>query len=259
MENKKKYKIRVFKLTFITVLFFLSACNSESANDCFQSAGKMVKEERSVQPFTKILVNEGISMVIKQGETYKVEVESGKNLLNDITAEVIDGQLILTNENVCNYVRDYELTTFYVTAPEIEEIRSATQREIRSDGVLNLESLMVYSENWSENEYLTSGDLYLNLNVNSFRMVFNGLSNIHLTGSASSLNINMASGNGRFEGENFMVENAQVYHRGSNDLILNVQNSLKGNIYSTGDIVLVSRPETVEVEEHYQGRLVYRD
>ncbi|MCF8716056.1 DUF2807 domain-containing protein [Joostella atrarenae] len=242
----------------VSMLFF-GACNNEDANDCVQAAGSIKSEERAVDVFSRILVNEGISLVVKQGDEYKLEVSSGANLLNDIDVEVVDNQLILTNNNVCNFFRDYDLTTIYVTTPTISEIRSATQREIRSDGVLEVEKLAVYSENYNNNEYLTSADIHLELKVASLQMVFNGISNMYVTGTAENLNINFASGNSRFEGRDFPVENATIYHRSSNDIVVNASVSLKGNIYSTGDVISVGNPESVDITEHYKGKLINED
>jgi len=248
-------------IAFFGIIFLLifTSCDSKDANDCIQASGTVVKEERPVTPFSKILVNEGVSMIIKQGDVYKVEIESGENLLNDIKVEVVDNQLILTDTNVCNYVREYDNTNIYVTAPTISEIRSATQREIYSDGVIEGERLVVYSENYQNNEYLTSANIYLDVNVTSFQIIFNGISNIFIDGTATNLNVNMASGNGRFEGRNFSVENATIYHRSSNDVIVKASKSLKGDIYSTGDVISVGTPESVQVNEHYKGKLIYED
>ncbi|WP_335964603.1 head GIN domain-containing protein [Galbibacter sp. PAP.153] len=249
----------IYLITGLLLATVFLGCNSEDANDCFQTAGTIVQEERPATDFSRILVNEGITMVIKQAPEYKVVVESGENLMNDIHTEVKDGQLILTNNNICNYVRKYEFTTIFVAAPDIAEIRSATQREIRSEGTITTDKLTVYSENYQNNEYLTSAAIYLNVDVNQFQIVFNGISNIYMTGKAKSLNINMASGNGRFEGRNFPVENATVYHRSSNDVIVKASTLLKGDIYSTGDIISVGIPQTVEIVEHYKGKLIYEE
>ena len=63
--------------------------------------------------FSKITVFEKISLIIKQGETQKVEIETGEYLLNDIAAEVQDDRLILRNGNGCNFFREYGLTKVY--------------------------------------------------------------------------------------------------------------------------------------------------
>ncbi|MCM5661495.1 head GIN domain-containing protein [Galbibacter mesophilus] len=255
--NIKKNILRF--VSFFLLGFLITSCDSKDANDCIQASGKTIREERNITPFSRILVNEEVSVVIKQDSIYKVEVQSGENLLNDIKVEVVNDQLILTNNNICNFFREYNNTTIYITAPNLTEIRSATQRDIRSDGILKVDNLALLSENYLNNEYLTSANFYLEVEAESLRMVFNGISNVFINGKAKNLNINMASGNGRFEGRNFLVENANIYHRGSNDLIVNASTSLKGDIFSTGNVILVGQPETVEVTEHYKGKLIIEE
>ena len=90
-------------------------------------------------------------------------------------------------------------------------------------------------------------------------MIFNNLSNAFLEGTVIDADIEFQSGNGRLEGENLVIENAIVFHRGTNDIIINVTNTLQGEIVSTGNVVVVSTPNQVAVSELYRGRLIFRD
>lgn len=248
----------VYIAFFIISILFESSCNSENASDCFQADGDITSELRLVEEFSKIVVNEGVEMIIKEGTEYEVEVESGKNLMNDIKVEVIAGQLILTDNNSCNYFRDYNITKIYVTAPNITEIRSSTQFDIKSDGVLRYPDLTIFSED-NKGSFQTVGNFYLEINNESFRVVFNNLSNCFISGSVNNLNVQYFSGNGRFEGGNLIATNVDIYHRGSNDIIIHPIEKLTGDLYGTGDLISVNNPETVEVIEHYQGKLIFRN
>ena len=102
--------------TIITLLFLfliaLFSCDSENANDCFQTSGTLISKEVQVADFNKINISEGIELIIKEGSETKAIIESGENLLNGITAEVSEGQLFLRNSNGCNWVRDYKTQKF---------------------------------------------------------------------------------------------------------------------------------------------------
>ena len=69
--------------------------------------------------------------------------------------------------------------------------------------------------------------------------------------------LNFYDGHGRFEGENFIVKNINVFHRGSNDMIVHPTESITGKMYSTGDIVLKNVPPIVDVEQLYHGSVIY--
>src|SRR5690606_37334130 len=137
------------------------------------------------------------------------------------------------------------------------EIRRSTQFDISSDGVLTYPDLIIYSEDFRE-AYQTTGNFYLEINNESFRLVFNNLSNCFISGSTNNLNINFAAGNCRFEGENLLAGTINVYHRGSNDIIVHPVESINGNLYGTGDLILVNEPPAINVNEYYRGRLIIR-
>lgn len=246
------------KIIYILAIIMF-ACDSEDAGDCLQKSGNIINHEVETEPFTKILVNENIEMILKEGPEQKIVVETGENLLNDIVVEVIEGQLKLSNNNSCNYVRDYTSTKIYVTAPNVTEIRSSTQFDIRSDGVLTYPDLYIISQDFHFPDSQTTGNFYLEIDNESFRLVFNNLSNCFVSGTTNNLNINFAAGNCRFEGEDLLAGSINVYHRGSNDIIVHPIESITGNLYGTGDLILVNEPPAINVNEHYRGQLIIKD
>ncbi len=244
------------KLVYILTLL-LFTCNSEDANDCFQKSGNSIQETVDVVSFERILVNRDIELIIKEAPDYRVTIETGENLINDVKVEVIGNQLVLTDNNSCNYVRDYGITKIYVSAPNILEIRSSTQYDISSEGVLNYASLSLFSDNFFAPDSYTTGDFRLNINSEELRILTNNLSSQFITGNVTELNINFASGAGRFEGANLIAQNIIINHRGSNDMIVNPQASLIGKLRGTGNLISVNVPPVVDVERIYTGQLIF--
>lgn len=245
------------KLLYILILSVFIACDSEDTGDCFQKTGNIIQQEITVSSFDEILVNRDIELIVKDGVEQKVIIETGENLLNDVTAIVVDGKLTLTDNNTCNYVRDYGITKVYITSPNITEIRSSTQYDISSDGVLTYPSLTVFSEDFSKPDSFTSGDFRLQIDNNTFRLVFNNLSNCFISGKTNNLNITFAAGTSRFEGRDLVAQNIAIWNRSSNDMIVNPHQSITGKISGTGDVISVNRPAIIEVEEQYKGRLIF--
>src|SRR5690606_11373534 len=241
----------------ILVSILLMACNSEQTGDCFQTTGAIIQKEVMLSNFDKILVNRNIELIIKEGVEQKVIIETGKNLLNDVEVMVTDGKLILTDDNICNYVREYAVTKVYVTAPNITEIRSSTQYDVRSDGVLTYPTLTIFSEDYSAPDSFTIGNFYLQLNNNAFNIVFNNLSNCYVSGNTNNLNVTFASGTSRFEGANLIAQHVTLWNRSSNDMIINPQQSLTGRISGIGNVICVNQPSIIDVEQLYKGRLIF--
>jgi len=240
-------------------MMLLLACNGENVPDCFQNAGSIVQQEFTVEAFDKITVFERIELIVKEEADQKVVVETGEYLLNDIKVYVEDGRLIIRNENGCNLTRDYGITKVFVSAPNLTAIRNSSGLTVSSDGVLNYQSFTIISEDFGAEEglYHTDGDFDLEVNSDAISVITNDISNIFMSGSVEDINIRFFSGDGRFEGRDLIAQNVTIFHRGSNDMIINPQQSLTGEIRSTGDVISINQPPVVDVEEFYTGRLIF--
>lgn len=241
----------------ITIFAFL-ACDSEDAPICIKTSGEIITEEFSVDAFNEIIVYERVKLFVEQGNEYKVKIETGKNLRGNISAEIIENQLELRNENSCNFFRDYEITKIYVTTPTLNWLQNSSGSAIESIGTLNFPELWLRSFNQERDADIhTNGDFILDLDVENLRITNDNISNYFLTGKAENVNLFFANGDGRLEAGDLIVQHYDVLHRGTNKLIINPQQSLKGDIFGFGDIISKNRPPEVDVEEHYTGKLIF--
>lgn len=245
------------KAFYIITFLLITACNTENAPDCFKTEGAIFQTEVNVTAFSKILVNKKIQLYIEEGPEHKVILETGENILADIEIKVSDHTLSLTNEIGCNLVRDYGITKIYVTAPNIEEIRNNSSLTVTSIGILRYPNLLLISEDHENEELYTDGDFNLDLEVENLTITANGFSNFFLTGSATKANIGLYSGNSRVEAADFIVQKLIVYHRSTNKMIVNPQESIVGEIRSLGDIISKNEPPLVDVIEYYTGSLIF--
>ncbi|MHA6279609.1 head GIN domain-containing protein [Salinimicrobium sp. CAU 1759] len=242
---------------FLGLLIFMG-CNTEDAPDCFQTAGRIIEKEFVVEAFDELIVYEDIELFIEQGAEHRVVVKTGENLMNEISAEVVDGRLILRNDNGCNFVRDYDVTSIYVTAPNLTWLQNAGNRVIKSVGELHFKNIWLRSLNQERAKGVyTVGDFDLHLVSDHVRVTGDDFSNFFLKGETDHLNLFMANGDGRVEARELKAGTVEIQHRGTNKLIVNPQQVLKGEIRSTGDVISVNRPPVVEVEVFYSGRLIF--
>jgi len=245
-------------LVYIFIGIILLSCNGDNVPDCFQNSGSIIQQEFEVSTFDKITVFERIELIITDAPTQKVVVETGEYLLNEIEARVENGRLILVNNNGCNLTRDYGNTKVYVSSPNLTEIQNSSGYTVRSNGVLNYPNLRLISEDYTnKNVSHTDGDFDLQVNSNAIYIVINNLSSVFITGAVNDLFIGFYSGDARFEGANLIAQNIDIFQRSSNDIIVNPQQSLTGEIRGTGDVISLNRPPIVDVEEFYTGRLIF--
>lgn len=253
-SHLKKY---LLILPFLSLLVF-SGCDTEDAPDCFQTAGKIIKKEYVLEPFEELIVYENINLFIEQDDDYKVVVETGENLMNEISAEVVDGRLILRNDNGCNLVRDYNITSIHVAVPNLTWLQNAGNRVIKSVGELYFSNIWLRSLNQERAKGVyTVGDFDLQLKSEYVRVTGDDFSNFFLRGETDYLNLYIANGDGRVEAGELIAGTVEIQHRGTNKLIVNPQEVLKGEIRSTGDVISVNRPPVVEVEVFYSGKLIF--
>ncbi|WP_424493314.1 head GIN domain-containing protein [Salinimicrobium sp. GXAS 041] len=245
-------------LTIFLVLIF-AACNEEDAPDCFQTAGKMISEEVELPAFEELIVYGRIKLYIEQGEEQKVVIKSGENLISEVTAEVQNGRLSLRNGNECNFFREYDLTSVHITVPNLSWLQNAGNNTIESVGELHFPEIWLRSFNQEKDpEIYTNGDFDLHLVSDYVRITSDNYSNFFLTGETRYFDVYIADGDTRLEAADFPADIVEIQHRGTNKLIVNPLQTIKGEIRSTGDVISVRRPENVSIETFYSGKLIFQ-
>ncbi len=243
------------KKLYILLLILTVSCGI--SEDCFKGNGNKITKVYPVVFFAKVKVYSGINLEVKQGADYEVKIETSDNIIDAIEVEIQDNMLVIKDNSSCNLVRDYDLTTVYITAPNLEEIHNKTDKIIKSKGVLNYPILRLFAMGDDGDESGT-GDFYLNLALNEQLIIEkNTNANFYINGTTEMLAVNFYFGDGRFYGENLEAQQVSVYHRGSNDIIVRPMQRIEGQILSTGDVILKNNPPEIDVEELFTGQLLY--
>ncbi len=246
------------RLSYLLLLIFFYGCNNADGNDCFQTAGEIIQQEIEVESFKKIVIHERVGLVIEEGPVQKVVIETGSNLISDVTVEVINNELVVRNHNACNFVRDYGITKVLVTSPDINTIRNASERSVISKGILNYPSIYLRSSG-EETNYLSIGDFHLNIENESVKIWGNGIANFYLEGTSNNLDLSFSDGNTRFHGKDFIVKDIIVRQVSANDMVVYPTESLTGSIHSTGDVISYNKPPIVDIDiQSDYGKLIFK-
>ena len=116
------------------------------------------------------------------------------------------------------------------------------------------------SESFNNPETVTTdGSFDLQLVSENVSIVVNGIAFFQLSGATTNFNVTIAAGDSRIEAENLIAENVRVNHRGTNDILINPQQSISGIIRGFGDVISSNRPPEISVEETFNGRLIFRE
>ena len=96
-----------FLILLIAVTF--SSCKKKNLGDCFKSTGEITEEVRETDTFSKIIVRDNIEVILSPSTTNSITVSAGKNLIDKIITETNGDTLLISNNNSCNWVRDFSV------------------------------------------------------------------------------------------------------------------------------------------------------
>lgn len=242
-------------ITLVLLFSVLGGCGLST--DCLGSAGETISEEVTIAPFSSIEVHEDIELIVARGDVHKVVVSAGKNIIDNVGVDVVEGRLFLTTDEPCGWQSGNKVTSIYVTTPELTEIRSYTQFAVRSQGVLDFERLTLKSVVLQEPEGVATGEFFLHIDVDRLSIEANEFANFEIKGRADALWLSLVDGTVRAYMPDLEVLDAQVYHRSAQHITIRPLLSVKGSLWGTGDLILLNTPEVIEVEENYTGKVIY--
>ena len=245
------------KLIYIVVLL-LSGCAIEDPSACFESGGKEISKTLALDEFSRVIVREGIALQLAQGDQNNLRITHAENFMDNITTEIVDGRLYISNNNECKFFNGYRPAQLLLTAKNITEIRNASQYTITNIDTLRYASLTLISEDFLEQE-VNVGDFDLRVNAPNLSIITNDVSNFFLAGKVQNFDINFASGQGKLTASKLETQNIHLFHRGTNDLVVYPVQEIKGEIRGTGNVIAINRPPVIAVEEFYTGRLIFKN
>lgn len=245
------------KLLFIALIFLFCTC--EKPADCIESTGEIISQEYEVLAFSRVEVHRGIELIISEGTSFKVVVQTGENLIDNIEVRQNGPILTLKDHTSCNWVRDYGLTKVYITAPNLEEIYSKTDRNITSNGVLNFPTLKLFAFDSDADNLPGSGtgDFILEVNNNYTEVQSNNVARFFISGQTNSASFNIFFGDSRMDCSALIANEVNVYHRGSNDIITHPITKISGKLVSTGNLILKNNPPLNLVEQLFEGKIIF--
>jgi hypothetical protein len=219
--------------------------------DCLKSYGDIVSVTNIVPPFTTLDVFDKIDVYYTQDATvssYSVKVVTGKHLLSNISTVVTNGVLQIKNNNKCNFVRgSHNDVTVYVTTPFIGRLIQ--------DGVGTISATNMITQDTLSYQINNSGDMYLNVNVQSIKGSIYGVGDIYLTGTTQNHNVN-AAGECFVNAQNLQTSYTFIVYNSTGQANINVSGWLDATISYQGNIYYSGNPATIHKSGIGSGKLI---
>ena len=237
-------------------IWFVLALSFSCTKDCYEDKGEIITRDIEVAPFANLIVNSGVEVHIKQGDTPHISVEIDKNKWDNFHYQVTGETLELRADSPCPLHPSFDPVRVYITVPNLKTIRNSSEYTLVSDGVLTFPHLSLLSENF-QNAYFNVGGFDFEINNMSLSVASNGLAVMHLRGKTRKLELFYYAGIGRFEGKDLQAETVYIYHKGNNTLHVYPIAKIKGAIYANGDVISYNKPPLVEVKAYFKGQLYF--
>ncbi|ADR20722.1 hypothetical protein MATR_16520 [Marivirga tractuosa] len=245
-----KSKIRYILL--ILVLPVLQACDSEEAFDCFKKSGELTTIKIADFPhFAELLIHDDIELEIVETDEEYFELTYGENLIPKIVMEHENDSLSFFNQNFCDWTRDFEKPKlkWFTNKSSINILCLSNGKITSADTIKN--DIVIRNES-------STNEVDLKINNNKTALLSNSSTYFIISGKTKGLRIAAYFNDGKYDCGDLLANRANVLHRGYNDIIVNVKDSLVGSIENAGRILYKGNPG-VKVEVSNGGELIHLD
>lgn len=141
--------------------------------------------------------------------------------------------------------------------PNISQLRNSSGFTVLGDGIIGWESLNLISDDLIVEDFFhKDGDFRMTLDSENVLLQCNGLSNYFQDGSVTNLDINLLEGDSRLPLQDLTVQHLDIFHRGTNDVIVGPQQSATGELRSASNLILTNVPTVLEVEAFFTGEVL---
>ena len=226
------------KQLLIALALMSSGCHiSVKNNDDIDGNGILKKETRSISDFKGVDVEGPFNVVLVQGNTFSVEIETDENLLQYIDLKNDNGKIVISEKD------GYELNSkkgiiVRIQMPTVNQVNVSGSGSVKSETILsNIDAMEINIGG--------SGNITLELKSPKIDVGIGGSGKATLSGTTRNLDISIG-GSGDCLAEELLSEECVVTIGGSGTARVYASTSLKGTIGGSGDIFYRGEPKDIK-------------
>lgn len=226
---------KTITLSIITVLFIGITQAQNWGKKKIKGNGNVTTETRNTSDYDGIKCAGPMDFILVSGTEGKITLEGESNLLEHISTEVKDGNLIVKVAKGKN-ISWSKGKSIKITIPfeKISSISLAGSGDVINKDVINANNLNV--------SLAGSGDIVLDIKTESVKGAVAGSGDLKLRGTTNNLEAKIA-GSGDFDSFELQAENVEVAVAGAGDAKIGNSKKLKARVAGSGDIVYKGNPE----------------
>lgn len=236
----------------VILLLILTACKKPEDRSCWKFHGDQVEKRVEIESFKILEINPHIIVDLIQDTVNYCVISGGENVVNLVKAVVLDGKLVLKNENKCTFLRSSKKKiTVEVHFVSMEEIIYQGSENVKSTGSISLTNLKI---NLKE----TSGTMELELNTLNVSVAAEpSWVNFILSGNSNTASF-VVKGNAYCDTRNLLVQDKIVINsRTVGACYINGATShLKCETNGSGNVYYTNTPGFIEWNDYGTGKLL---
>ena len=221
---KKRY---LLVLLLLVAILTVTACTS-----IIKGSGNLITETRQVSNFDRIALSGLGEVIVTQGGSESLSIETDDNVMKHVKVEVKNGTLTLGFEEGFNLIAPSRLI-FHVGVDDLTGLTISGSGDVESD--------MVKTDRLDVN-VSGSGDVQIaDLKASEVKAKISGSGEIELAGEAAAQDVTM-SGSGKYLAGDLCSESVKVSVSGSGDATVCVTGTLDSTISGSGSVNYYGRP-----------------
>jgi hypothetical protein len=236
MKSMRNTSMFLFVCLSVCLSLMIAGCNVIGG---VHGNGNVLKETRKVSSFDAIEVSGAFDIILKQGTTEEVVVESDDNLLPLIRTDVVGGTLTIETKKPVNHIT---MMKVYVTVKDLKRIDVSGAVDIKTDGLLTVPELSIDASGASDSKF--------DLAVGKLKLDCSGASKIKFSGSATDVNMDLSGASDIFAFD-FPAETYDIEISGAGNAQINVSKKIRAEISGAGSVKYKGSPS--EVDESVSG------
>lgn len=223
MYKTKSY----FIVSLLVVMFMVTACTVS-----IKGSGKLITETRQVSNFDRIVLSGMGEVVVTQGASESLSIETDDNVMKHIKAEVKNGTLTLGFEDGYSLILPSRLV-FSVGVDDLTGVSISGSGDVESDRIETGRLDVTVSG---------SGDVqFTTLTADEVKAMISGSGEISLGGEVAVQDISI-SGSGKYLAGDVCSPSVKVSVSGSGNATVCATDTLDSNISGSGSVNYYGRP-----------------
>lgn len=242
-------KLQFILLIFVLISFF--SCKKTKDNSCFKSYGNLSEREVALDSVAEFRLYKNITYHIYQDTLKKVIIHGGEKVIPQINVTNNQSILSITNNNKCNFLRDYDKKiTVEIHYPFYQKIYAEADDSVLFENTITSPYLYIQLMQGG-------GRVQLDVNTEYLTMISDqGVGSYEVSGKTIVADLRVQA-NGWGDARNLTGKHFILRNNSTGDLVVDLDSALVDvTIKGTGHVIYTGIPDSINLIRTGVGELI---